>query len=115
MPGRDEVTNIALGSERNLVIHIVATAAATAASASHRRTARCGRARRAEVAVASAEVGRARAAARAIEHRQRRVEALQHDLGRVAVLPVLVLPFARLQRALEINLAALLQILLGDL
>ena len=55
------------------------------------------------------------AASGAIEHRQRRVEALQHDLGRVAVLAVLVLPFARLQRAFEINLRAFLEVLLGDL
>src|SRR5581483_4755727 len=55
------------------------------------------------------------AAAGTIEHRQRRVEALQHDLGRVAVLPVLVLPFAGLQLALEINLRTFLEVLLGDL
>src|SRR4249919_3898830 len=58
---------------------------------------------------------RAATAAGAIEHRELRVEALQHDLGRVAVLPVFVLPFARLQRAFEINLRAFLEVLLGDL
>src|SRR5208282_5554649 len=41
-------------------------------------------------------------------------EALQHDLGRVAVLAGLVLPFARLQRAFEVNLRAFLEILLDD-
>src|SRR5581483_2125216 len=41
-------------------------------------------------------------------------EALQHHLGRIFVLAGLILPFARLQRAFEVNLRALLQILLGD-
>ena len=44
-----------------------------------------------------------------------RVEALQHDLGRVVLDAVLVVPFARLQRALDVDLRALLQVLLGDL
>src|SRR5690606_4797459 len=51
----------------------------------------------------------------AVEHRQGRVETLQHDLGRVAVIARLVLPLARLQLALEIDLRALVQVLLGDL
>src|SRR5208282_3531742 len=37
------------------------------------------------------------------------------DFGRVAVIAALVLPLARLQLALEIDLRALLAILLGDL
>src|SRR6185503_754061 len=97
--------------ERNLVVHVVALAAGTG----HRRLAlawRGGRPGRAEVTI----VGPCSApAAGAIEHRQRRVEALQHDLGRVAVLAVFVLPLARLQRAFEVNLRALLEVLLGDL
>jgi len=40
---------------------------------------------------------------------------LQNHLGRIAILPVFVLPFACLQSAFEINLRALFQVLLGDL
>src|SRR6185437_15577197 len=50
-----------------------------------------------------------------IEHGERRVEALEYDLGRIFVVAVFVGPFARLQRAFEVNLRALLQILLDDL
>src|SRR4249919_2164219 len=103
------MTTTIVSSERNLVVHVVALAAGTG----HRRLAfawRGGRAGRAEVAT----VGPCSAAG-AIEHRQRRVEALQHDLGRIAVLAVFVLPFARLQRAFEVNLRAFLEVLLGDL
>src|SRR6185312_11292972 len=98
-------------SERDLVVHVVALAAT---GARHCRAARRGRTGRAEIAAAVGAGARARAAA-AVEHGQVRIEALQHDLGRVAVVAVLVLPFARLQRALEINLGALLQVLLSDL
>src|SRR5580765_166309 len=103
------MTTTIVSSERNLVVHVVALAA----GAGHRRLAlawRGGRPGRAEVAI----VGPCSAAG-AVEHGQRRVEALQHDLGRVAVLAVLVLPFARLQRAFEINLRAFLEVLLGNL
>jgi len=55
------------------------------------------------------------AAAAGIEHRERRVEALQNDLGRIFIVAVFVGPFARLQRAFQINLRALLQVLLDDL
>src|SRR5262245_56875235 len=96
-------------SERDLVVHVVVLAA----GAGHRRPALTRRRRsgRAEIAV----IGAGATAACAVEHGQRRIEALQHHLGRITVLPVLVLPFACLQRAFEINLRALLQILLGDL
>src|ERR1700751_1575625 len=50
-----------------------------------------------------------------IQHRQLAAEAVQHDLGRVALLAALIGPFAGLQCALEIDLRALLQVLLGDL
>ncbi|ODR93450.1 hypothetical protein AUC69_04415 [Methyloceanibacter superfactus] len=40
---------------------------------------------------------------------------MEHDLRGVALLALLVLPFAGLQLAFQINLRALLQILLGDL
>src|SRR5262245_41520727 len=55
-----------------------------------------------------------RPAARPVEHGELAVEALQHDLGRVLVLALLVLPFARLQRAFEVNLGAFLEVLFGD-
>ena len=55
------------------------------------------------------------AATRAIQHGQRRVEALQHDFGRILFHALGVGVLARLQLAFEINLRALLQILLGDL
>src|SRR5438445_363945 len=45
----------------------------------------------------------ATAAAGPIKHGKLRVEALQHDLGRIFVLTRLVLPFARLQRAFEVD------------
>ena len=50
-----------------------------------------------------------------VEHLQLAAEFLQHDLRRVAVVAGLVLPFAGLQLALDIDLRALLQVLLGDL
>ncbi|SPP95351.1 protein of unknown function [Bradyrhizobium vignae] len=40
---------------------------------------------------------------------------MEHDLGRVLLDAALVRPFAGLQRALDVNLRALLQVLLGDL
>src|SRR5262249_33295656 len=49
------------------------------------------------------------------EQNEFRIEDLQHDLGRVFVLARLVLPFARLQRTLEVDLRALAQVLFGDL
>src|SRR5688572_6800402 len=49
-----------------------------------------------------------------VKHGQLPIETLQHDLGRVAFLSGLVFPFARLQRALEIDLRPFAQILLGD-
>ena len=61
------------------------------------------------------EAAAATAAAAAVEHGQGGVEALQHDFGRVFLDAGLVGPFAGLQLALDVNLGALLQILLGDL
>src|SRR5205807_706188 len=98
-------------SERYLVIQI----AALAAPARHRRLPR-GRPRRAEVArIVVAELAAAAPATRAVEHGERRVEALQHDLGGVFLDALLVGPLARLQLAFKVNLGALFQILLGDL
>src|SRR5262245_21586635 len=93
-------------SERDLVVHVVALAAARhgGLALARRRTA--------EIAAALV-LAHAAATAAAVEHGQRRVEALQHHLGRVALDVVLVGPLAGLQLALEIDLGALLQILLG--
>ena len=71
---------------------------------------------RAEVVAAAAAakiLAAARAAAR-VEHGQRGVEALQHHLGRIFLDAVLVGVLAGLELALEIDLGALLQILLDD-
>ena len=54
-------------------------------------------------------------AALRVEHGQLAAEVLQHDFGRIFLDPVLVGPFAGLQRALNVNLGALAQVLLGDL
>ena len=54
------------------------------------------------------------AARRTVKHRQRAVEAAQDDLGRIAVVALLVLPFARLQLAFDVDLGALAQVALGD-
>jgi multiple antibiotic resistance protein len=93
-------------SEGDLVVHVGRLIRAGKRWLELARSARTGRA---EVIAPS------RSATGAVEHSQLRVEALQHDLGGVAFLPVLVLPFARLQRAFQINLRAFLEILLGDL
>src|SRR6266567_4182899 len=99
-------------SERNLVVEVVAL------GARHRRLAlaRRGRSRRAEIAglTGIGPGSAAPAGSSAIEHGELRVEALQHHLGRIAVLALRVLPFAGLQLALEIDLGTLLEILLGD-
>src|SRR5690606_66273 len=91
------------GSERNIVVEITAQAAAG----------------RAAVAAAITATGRrvaitALSATGTVQHGQRGVEALQHNLGRIfgdAVLFIL----AGLKLPFEINFRALLQILLGDL
>src|SRR5689334_13093979 len=64
------------------------------------------------IIVAAAKAGAAPAAA--VEQDQLAAEALQHDLGRIAVGARLVLPFAGLDLALQIDLGALLQIGFGD-
>ncbi len=65
--------------------------------------------------IIGAEAAATAAAAATVEHGQRGVEALQHDFGRVLLDAALVGPFAGLQRALNVNLRALLQILLDNL
>src|SRR5262245_30636821 len=100
-----------MSSERNVVVEI-----ALAARASGRRLAPRRRAGRAEIrATVRAEFLAATAASAPIEHREHRIEALQHDLGRVFLDTILVSVFAGLELALEINLRALLQVLLDDL
>src|SRR6185436_20593558 len=47
--------------------------------------------------------------------RAEHLHAVAHDLGGVAVLAFLVLPLARAQAALDVDLRALLQIFAGDL
>src|SRR5579885_128889 len=98
-------------SEGNLVVHV---AARRAGPGRGRDLAR--RPRRAEFTafIHVAAAGRRSSAAGAIQQRQFAAKVLQHHLGGIAVLARLILPFARLQRALDVNLGAFLQILLGD-
>src|ERR1700749_2348770 len=91
------------GSERNIVVEIPAARAATA---------RRPRIREAVPGIADTT---AATPALAVEHGELAAETLEDDLGRIALRPGLVGPFAGLQRALDIDLAALAQILLRDL
>src|SRR5215831_3360435 len=96
-------------SKRNLVVHVAALA-----GAGHGRLLLTRRgAGGAEIILLGAELT-AGAIPGPVEHGELRIEVLQHHLGRVLVLARLILPFARLQLALEIDLRALLQILLSD-
>src|SRR5262249_3023228 len=110
---RSRKTQRLLTSERDLIIHVGALAATPRSGHGRLALARSGGAEVAAIVVADVAV--AATAAGAVEHGEGRIEALQHDLGRVALDIVLVGPLAGLQRALEIDLRALLQILLGDL
>src|ERR1700745_1831876 len=92
-------------SERDVVVHVVAAAAGRDRAARGAAHGTAG----AEIAAALVAEAAATAAATAVQHGQRRVEALQHDLGRVLLGAALVGPFAGLQRALDVNLGALLQ------
>src|SRR5262252_7986238 len=97
-------------SERNFVVHVLAPSGARHGGLARRAPA----AERSEVGsgIVRTEIP---AAARAIKHGKLGAEALQHHLGRVAILALLILPFARLQLALDVDLRTLLQILLGHL
>src|SRR5579863_4201980 len=53
-------------------------------------------------------------AAARVKHGQFALESADHDLGRIALLALLVGPLAGLQRAFDVNLAALVQEALGD-
>src|SRR5215510_12479623 len=92
-------------SERDLVVELLVEGARLVARARKR-------ARTPEIAVAL--VALAHAVALAVEHGEFAAILLQHDFGRVAVLAGLVLPFARLKLPLDVNLRALLQILLSN-
>src|SRR5579872_1424356 len=100
-------------SERNFVVHFAA-AAAPAGAGCRRDLARG--AGRAELAtgVVAAEFAAATSATSAIEQSELAAESLQHHFGRIAILARLILPLARLQLALDEDLGALLEILLGD-
>src|SRR5262249_16153339 len=103
---------------RDLVVQLAREAAAAAgvASAVARRLARPGLAEIGTAAVAAGIADlRVTALSAGIQHLQLAAEFLQYDLGRVAVLAALVLPFAGLQLTLDVNLGAFLQVLLGDL
>src|SRR6185436_13100103 len=91
--------------ERYIVIHVIKRCAA---ALFRRRLAAAGRlCRRGPGLAARHRVGAAGARA---EH----LHAISDDLGRITVVTFLVLPFARLQAALDINLGALLQVLAAD-
>src|SRR5262245_6818022 len=96
---------VALPLARDLVVELPVEGTRLAAGARKR-------ARTPKIAVAL--VALAHAVALAVEHGELAAILLQHDFGRVAILAGLVLPFARLKLALDVNLRALLQILLGD-
>src|SRR5262249_43266517 len=96
------------GLERNLVVEVAAARAWRPAAA-----AGCAGLRRALMGRLGVAAGFAAGAA-GVEHGEFAAEALQHDLGRVFLLAGLVGPFARLQLALDIDLGALVQILLGN-
>src|SRR4051794_4358704 len=95
-------------SERDVVVHVAAAGAGGDRAARRRAAA-------AEIAAGILSAKAPAAPAAALEHGQVRVESLQHHFGRVFFDAALIGPFARLQLALEVNLGALLQVLLGDL
>src|SRR4029077_9924990 len=111
----ERAIHTATPSKRNLVVHVGARAAVARSDAGGRDLAAwSGRAKFPGIVGAEITAASGAGAARAVEQGQLAAEALQHHLGRVAVLARLVLPFARLQLALDVNLRALLEILLGD-
>src|SRR5215831_5946397 len=91
-------------SERNIVVHVVELAGGLL-----RRLALARGDRR--LVVASAARSRVAHPGAAAEH----LHALGDDLGRVTLLAFLVLPLARAQRAFDVDLRALLQVLARDL
>src|SRR6185312_15505291 len=96
-------------SKRDFVVEIAARPTAAATAAGRDRAGRGGSAAAhiLLVVVAAATATAAALAAGAVQHRQLAPETLQHNLGRVPLRPLLVGPFARLQRALDIDFRAL--------
>src|SRR5690606_28019855 len=78
--------------------------------AAARRTAAAAAVTAAAIAVVTAAAARAAAA---VQHVQFAAKGAQRDFGRVAVIAALVLPFAGLQLAFDIDLGAFFQVLLG--
>src|SRR5882724_4327612 len=108
--GQDQRQNTASrSSERDVVVDVGARTWRPAAAA----TAAAGGAalRRAFMGRFGVAAGFTAGAA-GVEHGEFAAEALQHDLGGVFLLAGLVGPFARLQLALDIDLGALVQVLL---
>src|SRR5690606_19720755 len=102
------------GSERNIVVKITAKAAAGRATVAAAITATGRRVAITAAALSAAALATALPAAGTIQHGQRGVEALQHNLGRIFGDAVLLI-LAGLKLPFEINFRAFLQILLGDL
>src|SRR6266403_5832777 len=96
-------------SERNLVVEVVAPGSGHG-GLPLARSGRPARTGRAKIAAAAFGIGRRAAAPCPVEHGQFRAEALEHDLGRIAVLAGLVLPLARLELALHVNFRPLLEV-----
>src|SRR5215472_11552713 len=97
--------------ERNIVVEILHRRAPLAAPAATAGTRGAVLFSRRLLAIAAAVAPDATA----VEHGELAAVALEDDLGRVALLPGIVGPFARLKRAFEINLGALLEVLLDHL
>src|SRR5579863_860207 len=94
-------------SERNIVVELLTARGGGAAATTPPATARLFREGRRR----SGSGRGTPAAATAAEH----LQLVADDLGRVTVIPLLVLPLARAQAALDIHLRSLLQVLGGDL
>src|ERR1700675_141063 len=94
-------------SERNLIVHLAAPAAAARGGCGRDFARRPGRteitARVIGAEFTAATTRAAAGAASAVEQHSLAANTWQHHFGRVAVLARLSLPFARLQRALDEN------------
>src|SRR4029077_16067465 len=99
--------------ERDVVVHVAVAATAAGGNGAARRAAD-GTGGTEVAARFVAEAAASPATAADVEPRQRRGEALGHDLRGGLPRPALVGPFAGLERALDVNLGALLEVLLGD-
>src|SRR5436190_22726950 len=104
----------AVGLERDLVVDGLVEALAAGGGGTLGAVAVARRGVAGLVVLVHAGAGAGTGAAAGVEHGEHAVEALQHDLGGVAILAVLALPLARLQRALDVQLGALFHVLLHD-